>query len=570
MKRKWAIVQQHGDVVRDISIEPLCGPHESFRLKYDRPFRPPLQSNKESLDFVQRHCPFVHTMRVTLKYPSSGLTYSYLESFFTRMSHLRVLLLTIHVDKYSLFMLWSLSNARHLTELCLDIQNSFHCQSQPYTLDEYLAVIDCCSHVLRLTLKSFLLPKGILRGPSHEDWKSRLVRAQELTPATPQKALERALRPTLSPHLSTVDRRSTAPPTRTFTSSSLATKVVVQEAGPRPLYKNSSLIQKLTLDTPGMEEADFLALLSKFPLLEELALVGEKRTRDLSTWTIKSTTWAALAKGCPRLRRLCFRECYLSLPSVSIPDLVTMFPNLQVLVAHPKSLQDPGFQKLVSFDTLDADQDPGIQQTRSERRPQFKHIELVGDLVWPLEVIVHSLIRFPDLESIKVGRHVHVETWNQKPNFESSLYLKPWLCVASLTRLDLHGVVYKDDDQMVWFFRKLQTLEQLSWLVLPIQHLRRAQNILASKRATWEAYGFFRFPRLEKLTITRAYVYLWIYTTDIKYIEAAFVVEAAPLLRSLLLLIAPEGDCCDRLKSTFPRLLVTTFNASPKDKVAWT
>jgi len=72
----------------------------------------------------------------------------------------------------------------------------------------------------------------------------------------------------------------------------------------------------------------------------------------------------------------------MALPSVSILDLVVMFPNLQDIVEYPKSSQDPRFQKFVTFDTLNANQDsPGAPLKRCPEQHQLKHLEIVGDLV---------------------------------------------------------------------------------------------------------------------------------------------------------------------------------------------
>lgn len=206
----------------------------------------------------------------------------------------------------------------------------------------------------------------------------------------------------------------------------------------------------------------------------------------------------------------------MALPSVSILDLVVMFSNIQDIVAHPESSQDPGFQKFVTFDTLDVNQDsPGAPLKRCPEQRQPKHLEIVRDLVWPLEVLVQVLIRFPHLESVKVGRRGYIETGEKKSSFQPSLYHRSRACVVSLTHLDLNGIVYEDYDQMVWFFRRLQTVDRLSSLVLPIQHLRHAQYNFVI-RSAHDGGRFFLFPRLERLTITHGYIQLWICTSGIK------------------------------------------------------
>ncbi|KFH73149.1 hypothetical protein MVEG_00370 [Podila verticillata NRRL 6337] len=375
--------------------------HLATLARYGRHVRsivnPRHRSSKKELDRVQRYCPFVERMWIVLDSPGFEFTYSYLESFFSHMSCLRQLTLEINLDDFSLTLLWSLANARHLTELRLTFSILYQYR-QPrifYTSDQYLTVVDCCSHIPVLALcGSFMEPKDGRLGSRVEDWMTRLYRAREMAPATPQTAIDRALRPRSS------FLRCWSASSTTLWPFALRT---VTEQIPYPTYTSPTLVRKLTLNTPGLREDDLLMLVSRCPLLEELVLEDHKRVGEESIWTISPASWIIIANSCQQLKYLRLQDCHLrSLPSIT--QLLSMFPNLNDIVVHPKSFWGPGYWSIFNFLDLNTDWSPcGQQQQRQYQEHQLKRISLVGNISDPLKVLLQLMIKFSGLESIKVG-----------------------------------------------------------------------------------------------------------------------------------------------------------------------
>ncbi|KAG0035183.1 Anaphase-promoting complex subunit 7 [Podila clonocystis] len=157
------------------------------------------QSGKTESNLVQRRCPFAETMSANIGMSGLEFTYSCLESFFKSMTHLRVLSLKTYLNNVIIAMLWSLSNARQLAELNLTFTNLFSECPFIYSTDDFMAVVDCCSHIPTLMLRdSFMYNIDKRRSLMDEKWKTRLVKAVEIAPASPQTANDRAFGSKLS------------------------------------------------------------------------------------------------------------------------------------------------------------------------------------------------------------------------------------------------------------------------------------------------------------------------------------------------------------------------------------
>jgi len=207
---------------------------------------------------------FVESMSANIGNSGLGFTYSCLETFFLHMVHLHVLSLRIYLGTCSIAMLWSPSNARHLREQCLAFTTLLAECPFIYTADDFLAITDCCSHVPGLTLRdSFMRNINSRRGLKDESWQTRQARVAKMAPATPQMVIDRAL----GPRQSFLGRLSTT---------------VMRSRTSVPVFRNTSHIQRLTLDTPGMEEDEFMRLISRCPGFKELTFVGNAAARSSS------------------------------------------------------------------------------------------------------------------------------------------------------------------------------------------------------------------------------------------------------------------------------------------------
>lgn len=78
-------------------------------------------ANRSIFNFVQSRCSVVESVRVYLCVFSVGVTYSFLELFYIRMSHLHKLTLDLDINILTLTILWTLSQARHLTKMKIQV-----------------------------------------------------------------------------------------------------------------------------------------------------------------------------------------------------------------------------------------------------------------------------------------------------------------------------------------------------------------------------------------------------------------------------------------------------------------
>lgn len=171
-------------------------------------------------------------------------------------------------------------------------------------------------------------------------------------------------------------------------------------------------------------------------------------------------------------------------------------------------------------------------------------------------MLLHLMTQLPRLQLIKVGSFLHSNLGDIERGHElNDVRFKSWLCLATLTHLDIAWMDYKDDEEMAWFVQKLQALERLTSLVLGMGPVRRAKSIL-SPGPIRVTKGFFYFPSVTRVTIDINYYGSWLDTPLITYEEAAFVVRSAPLLRSLTFHRQVEMGCSGRLEAAYPQLVV--------------
>ncbi|KFH73148.1 hypothetical protein MVEG_00369 [Podila verticillata NRRL 6337] len=74
---------------------------------------------------------------------------------------------------------------------------------------------------------------------------------------------------------------------------------------------------------------------------------------------------------------------------------------------------------------------------------------------------------------------------------------------ATLTSVNLQCIAYQDDNELVWFFQQLQTLDRLTLLVLALamQHIRQARSIISESGQ--EVSQFFCFHLVTSLEVWR-------------------------------------------------------------------
>lgn len=162
-----------------------------------------------------------------------------------------------------------------------------------------------------------------------------------------------------------------------------------------PVFRNTFHIQRLTLDTSGMEEDEFMRLISRCPGFEELTFVGNAAARSSFTWTISQASWIVFANSCPRLQCLKILDCHLSLSPPSIPVLLTLFPHMKDINIHPRTFHHSDCWKFVDFVTPVSDLSAqGHRQQPPEQRPkksQLTRISLVGDTIRPFMVLLQLM-----------------------------------------------------------------------------------------------------------------------------------------------------------------------------------
>lgn len=126
--------------------------------------------------------------------------------------------------------------------------------------------------------------------------------------------------------------------------------------GTAVLLTNPSFIQRLFINALEMREANFLQVVSRIPLLEDLTL---RKTRVF----IGPTSWDTFACTCSRLQRLSLQECSLIHPTPNIRALLALFPSLQtILVYHTCFVPPDGLQRFISFDPRAVEESSDHQQ----------------------------------------------------------------------------------------------------------------------------------------------------------------------------------------------------------------
>lgn len=132
--------------------------------------------------------------------------------------------------------------------------------------------------------------------------------------------------------------------------------------------------------------------------------------------------------------------------------------------------------------------------------------------------------------------------------------MKPWACQANLITVNLQCMAFKDDDELVWFFQQLQTLDRLTLLVLAMQHIRQARSIISESGQ--EVSQFFCFHLVTSLEVWKDVYKGWCGTVPMTRDELALVVESAPSLRWLSLQLRVDKHFSENLKVNYSWLTI--------------
>lgn len=521
-------------------------------------------TSRQECDII-KECPFVQNLHLTLNECGPRFSYKYLESFFVHMSHLTTLHIKIHMFGFNLAMLWSLSRARNLTSLhlhgvgeggLLRKRDGIPFVLKKHTLEDFLAVVDCCQHVGSIWLEeSFMDPSYMQNdGPPVYTIKEKRFRHFDSSPESPQKAIEQSRSWCLgsSPSTSSVAVNGLPLPSPALSLGSLQITPPV----------SASAVRFLRLETRDMDGPVFMSLTKKFPLLEEFIFTTSGSAP--AGWTpISLDSWKDFTVWCARLR-------VLRIYGVGCPTPPAFLPPTSILLSLSPNLET------IHFDQLRFSSEPPLldfmdESDQTKRSPQLRQFALTRcQFHNPLEVLVAVMTRYPGLVCITIGQDQHGkrDQGHSRPQVRPRLFSLPWLCLDTLTRMDIACTPITDQDEFVWFFRQMQQLRRLQRLTIASQHLTNAVTYSTELRSGSEELSstdlsssrrFFFLPAVRSLCIRDRTIGNYgtrLPRDTFSYDQAAFVMESVPLLTRLETTLAVPDHDRPRLRAAYPQLQI--------------
>lgn len=396
-----------------------------------------------------------------------------------------------------------------------------------------MAVIDCCQHVRDLWVGgSFMAPIAMRfhGAPAYTtDKRLRL----DFTPSSPQKAIARS-----RAWLSTLPSASCA---------SSSDQLLPSPSTATPL-DSVCAVRILKLHSTLIDGSGFLAMTRKYSLLEELTIGASIGMR--------ADSWKDFTVGCKGLRVLLLENIFAPSYLPTIPTLLSMSPNLRTIHVNNVMFRDD--QQLLNF------MEPDQGSLQPHWSSQLLHIKICdSSLLEPLKALVGALTLHSGLESIVFGLG-RTPPGCARPVVHVDLFEKPWLCLDSLTSMDVSLLPF-EDNMTAWFFQQLQQLRRLQRLVVGSEQLRLLMMLSsgagdmswrkgegASSPPLTITPGLFYLPTVNTLRIQdRARIVNYVpHKEYFFYEQAVFVMVSAPILSQLEL--SPFFIGLDRFRSMYP------------------
>ncbi|KAG0040191.1 hypothetical protein BGZ82_004643 [Podila clonocystis] len=416
-----------------------------------------------TLSVLKRSFRHLRELDLTFTETSPRISYSTLQTFFTKMSNLETLVIRVDLNLISPEMLWSLCHAQSVSKLAIRIHRTAH-----YTPEDRLPILDCCSHIPEVYLGTEFVRYNWGNTPNTRQVRQRRLLRFEFPPATPEKAMARVQR---CGFLAASQQR--------------VVRLLRLSTQPPPLTSN---IRRLMIGTYRIIESDFLRVVAKCPQLEILEM------QLSAAGHLAHSAWPILGHNCPKLHTL----------AVRVGDERVHLPHVHSLCAAIPSLERIACRASIS---LAFDLEPTIDFFCGRIQDPYRdpstmdHIDITGDLPDLLKRFFEALAR-PGVQSITLGPCAIAKT--SRPTDLCTISTMEPRCASTLVHLDISAFVFRDEAEYKSFWPLLTPLKSLKSLAISMAHLWRA--MLLQKGVPWidykSAHGFF-FPTVEILYVGR-------------------------------------------------------------------
>ncbi|KAG0331736.1 hypothetical protein BG004_001527 [Podila humilis] len=520
-----------------------------------------IHGDRRSLQFTGKYLTSV--VYLVLQFDSRAwISYSVLEKFFSRMVNVTHLRLIVDGSLFSPAMFWSLSQLKNLDTLTFFVSYSKWFVTKHYEAKDYLDILDCCSHVHDLTLMgAFLEPElGVhqIKTTIRQHATKLFLSCPEFTPSTPLEAIARSrLLPQPMAAVAPINPQTIAH-YKAQMESILDEKRELSFVFPlnptRHTLSSTGItysLRRLYFKTVMLEENDFVSLVSRCPLLENLYLRN-------CTLNITAPNWRIFAERCPNLRILRIRENETVRFMPIVEKVLIMFPKIEVL--HLEDLvfpTDPDFE----WATLP---DPATGEPR--KLPPLEHIHLTGAVIEPLKTLYDCLTSFPRLEYLATGLTMNTVRQVDPYVVQFKKYdfdQKPWLSIKTLACLDVVSCIFDNDHNFTTFFSQVRKLRRLATLRLSIWHIRTALSLSGYETAVvypppgMEDEVFFYFPVMKELFIGSSISRHGRLATPATFDDMDFTIRSSPSLRSFDLMHFVEPGVVTMVREQYPYIRFT-------------
>lgn len=441
-------------------------------------------ASRQLFDLIKDTCPNVETMHIN-RHDNNllGFNYPYLASFFDYMVHITTLELFVDPQMCSPAMLWSLAHARSLVTLHIFIAYD-HRHSKEFSPEEYLSVVDCCLHVLDLRLSRIFLHTLSGIPESFSKRVRRMLKYPELAPPNVESALARAHQS--KPICATQEKTLTPTSTTEASLTPLSPAATATNA-------SQSCVQRLEIVSSTATASDLISLVSKCPKLEHLVLNGTSIYEN-------TIAWDAFSKVCPALRTLTISDTEASLLLPRLTQLLIMSPNLEEISLYDVDLgRHP---RLLDFSG--EGQEDNSKNAQRQSFAQLKRVTVSTRQPECLKVLIYFMATFPNLQHVRVSSNSWLYETGVGENVDVIVHFDvfaiSWLCLSTLTSLDVAQVTFHSHAWFVWFVQRVQSMERLHTLKLGLDHVRTAMTtptILVHE--TIPSTIFFHFPVVKTL-----------------------------------------------------------------------
>lgn len=376
-------------------------------------------------------------------------------------------------------MLWSLCHITHLTDLSINARGMIGQDWSRWCLENLtLSLLECCPGVERFRIyyspqKMIYHPRGYRSWFKERVWEPR--QDGRAPPSVPRDAVAR--RGVVSSfgqgeEIDLGERREGSLSSAAATTMGSGSGTEAGAGAKEDIEGRPFILRQLELRGYCAEMDTLLHLFKRCPLLEQLSL--------FQSWSaLHSGHWHALAAHCQQtlrsIRLSAYSYNHLAIDDLNVPDLLTLFPQLELL-----HVVDYPHQQL-NLAALDSSLSKFEHEQQGRPHP-LRAFSVTGHFDEAL-VRLFDIISCPSLkclETLKVGYtytaprdRTLMETPETSREGMYYDFTRSWDAVGrTLVRLDLHGLYFPDKQVTAKFFRRLEGFRSLRVLRASVHHFQ--------------------------------------------------------------------------------------------------